>query len=399
MYDVGSGTFRWNNRKLWNWPSNLAIFCLLGVRDHEAKFIFYVFDTMLSCCRSRKTQDEREREPLLPRYNDDTAMQRELHQKLHTYQMVRALTLGFMPSNEQTIINLRTLLALDVLNPNTTTTSDSGRLLVRYIRQFVQQLIDLLQHKNNQDSIQDFVWFLSHSKLHLDSQDIRHRASKAKARADTVAAYKSLQTVTSLLFTNADFRIFVSDLQTIGREIFRDSAFALSEAADDAAKKVEASSLSATDQVVEPPTGKEIARDAEDVGAIAGKEGAAVIQAAQESVKEHFSGDERNTLIERLKKTVLNLRQRTDYSDSVSTISLLIRKYAFAYSRIAEETAEATQQGVSYNDEMDLAVKNFWSLITSFGDPQQWRELEKRVKEISIPSGSRSRFRKISHRN
>ena len=66
-------------------------------------------DTLKSCLGMRKRTDERE--PLLPQYENDTVMQRELHQKLHTYQQFRALGKGFMPNTEQLIINLRTLLA------------------------------------------------------------------------------------------------------------------------------------------------------------------------------------------------------------------------------------------------------------------------------------------------
>ena len=47
-----------------------------------------------------------EEEPLLSHYDDDTVLQRQLHQKLHTYQMLRALSKGYMPSNDQAITNL-----------------------------------------------------------------------------------------------------------------------------------------------------------------------------------------------------------------------------------------------------------------------------------------------------
>jgi len=119
-------------------------------------------------------------------------MQRATHQKLHSYQMWRAFTKGFMPSNDQLIINLRTLLAADILNPsNATQLSDSGRLLVKYSKKWLHQFIDLISNKNNQDQIQDFLWFLSQSRLNVDVNDIAHKASKVKARADTAAGKSS----------------------------------------------------------------------------------------------------------------------------------------------------------------------------------------------------------------
>lgn len=141
---------------------------------------------MSSCFGFRKSRAE-DRQPLLPQYQDDTVLQRELHQKLHSYQMLRALGQGYMPSNEQLIINLRTLLAADILNPREHDLSDSGRLLVRFTKQFVNEFMELLQHKNSEDQIQDFIWYLSKSKISVDVGDLTAKASKAKTKADTVA--------------------------------------------------------------------------------------------------------------------------------------------------------------------------------------------------------------------
>jgi hypothetical protein len=141
---------------------------------------------MSSCFGFRKSRDD-DRQPLLPQYHDDTALQRQVHQKLHSYQMYRALSKGFMPSNEQVIINLRTLTAADILNPDNPDLSDSGRLLVKYTKQWLREFIKLLQHKNSEDQIQDFIWFLSKSKVSVDVDDLAQRASKAKAKADTAA--------------------------------------------------------------------------------------------------------------------------------------------------------------------------------------------------------------------
>lgn len=92
-----------------------------------------------------------------------------------------------MPSTEQTIVNLRTILAADVLNPNDPNLSDSGKLLVKYAKIWLHQFIDLLNHKNGEDQIQDFIWFLSKSKISVDVDDIAQRATNAKSKADTAA--------------------------------------------------------------------------------------------------------------------------------------------------------------------------------------------------------------------
>lgn len=140
-----------------------------------------------SCFGSRRHPRSDEEQPLLPQYDDETSLQRQLHQKLHTYQMLRALSKGFMPSNDQAIVNLRTLLASPFLNPDNSQLSDSGRALVHYTKQWIQQLIRLLEHKNSKDQIQDFIWYLSKARVSIDMEDIAERAGKAKAKADTAA--------------------------------------------------------------------------------------------------------------------------------------------------------------------------------------------------------------------
>ena len=142
---------------------------------------------MSSCLGFRRKAESGEREPLLPKYQDDTTLQARLHEKLHSYQMWRALIQGFMPSTEQLIIELRTLLAADVLNPDDSTLSDSGRLLTKYSKQLLQQFIDLMQHKNSKDQLQDFIWLLTRSRLSVNTQDLAQRAAKVKSKADTEA--------------------------------------------------------------------------------------------------------------------------------------------------------------------------------------------------------------------
>lgn len=128
-----------------------------------------------------------ETEPLLPRYDDETARQRRLHQKLHTYQMLRAMAEGYMPSTEQTIANLRTLLASDVLNLRNQDIGSVGRLLVRDARLLITVLIEFLREKNEGDLLQEFLWRLARSRVEVDAGRVVGSAKRVKARADTKA--------------------------------------------------------------------------------------------------------------------------------------------------------------------------------------------------------------------
>ena len=350
-----------------------------------------------SCCgRGRKRGDDTE--PLLPRYEDTTARQRALHQKLHSYQMVRALSQGYMPSNEQAIVNLRTLLASDILNPNNSELSDSGRLLVRNCRGWLKLFIELLRNKNHEDQIQDFIWYLTKSRISVDVHDISHSASKIKARADARATYDSFRTVGSLLLTNSDFRLFVNDVATIGREVLADTAFSLSAAAEKTGKQLELSPEEAK-AVKEPgadegslPSNQELEQGAEETAKIVGQQAAQVGKDTIESAKQNFTGSQGETLLYRLKQTIIHLRKRTDYQDSVSTIAKLIQRYAVAYSRVADTAIATAQEDVDTNPALDRAVRNFWDLLSSFGDRKAWQELEKDFNQVLSHARSDPQF-------
>ncbi|KAF2640416.1 hypothetical protein P280DRAFT_428466 [Massarina eburnea CBS 473.64] len=342
---------------------------------------------MSSCFGFRKSRDEDHR-PLLPQYRDDTTLQRELHQKLHSYQMIRALSKGFMPSNEQVIVNLRSLLAADILNPENPDLSDSGRLLVKYIKRWLHDFIELLNHKNDRDQIQDFIWYLSKARVSVDAGHIAHRAQKSKIKADATAAYSSLQTVGSLLLTNSDFRIFLSDLNVVCREVFKDTAFTLSHVAEEAGKTLEPTAAEQK-KLKEPgadsgppPSAEHLNGDVTEVAKVIGSGTAEVAAEAKHSLTDKLTSEEGDSLLYRLKKTVTNLRKKKDYSDSVSTLSLLLQRYAMSYSRVAEDTMGATQEDVHTNAAMDRAVKNFWTFLSSFGDREEWKKLEDSFHQV-----------------
>lgn len=142
---------------------------------------------MSSCFGARKSRRDDDTEALLPRYDDDTSLQRRVHQKMHSYQMLRSLTKGYMPSTEQLIVNIRTLIASDVLNPDNPDLSNSGRLLLKYSKQWLIDFIETIRHKNDTDQIQDFIWYLSKSRISLDTEDLARSVANVRAKADASA--------------------------------------------------------------------------------------------------------------------------------------------------------------------------------------------------------------------
>lgn len=97
-----------------------------------------------------------------------------------------------MPTTEQTIANLRTLLASDVLILRNQDIGTVGRQLVRDSRLWIQTFIEFLQEKNSQDQLQEFLWRLARSRVAVDSERVSSQAAHVKARADTKAGGSSL---------------------------------------------------------------------------------------------------------------------------------------------------------------------------------------------------------------
>ncbi len=130
------------------------------------------------------------------------------------------------------------------------------------------------------------------------------------------------------------------------------------------------------------PTTDELANEATEVTDIVVDGLKATTQEAGHSLQDKLSGDEKDTLMLRLRVAVTNLSKKRDYKDSVSTIGLLIERYAKVYSRAVDNTIEAVHEDVETNKELDRAVKNVWSLLSSFGDRQAWEELERRFNKV-----------------
>ncbi len=175
---------------------------------------------------------------------------------------------------------------------------------------------------------------------------------------------------------------------TIGRQVFADTALSLSGVAEEASKKLEPSEQDKSivkepgSEPGPPPTADDLGNEVAQISKVLGNGAAKTGNDAISSLKENVSGEQKETLLYRLKEAVLKLRKRNDYSDSVSTIGLLIKRYATAYSRAADQTISTAQEDVNTNPELDRAVQNFWSLISSFGDSEQWALLERKFKKI-----------------
>lgn len=201
-------------------------------------------------------------------------------------------------------------------------------------------------------------------------------------------AYDSFRTVGSLLLTNADFRLFVDDIATVGRQIFADTAESLSKTSKQVAEQVKPSvQEQEAVQGAGADEGRAVSQDevkeeVKHVADVAAEGAARTGEEAAQSAKEHFRGQERDTLLYRLKKTVQNLRERSDYSDSVSTIAQLVQRYANLYTTAAEDTASAAEGNLRVDADLKQAVDQFWGLLRLFGSGEEWDRLQQKFHNV-----------------
>lgn len=171
----------------------------------------------------------------------------------------------------------------------------------------------------------------------------------------------------------------------------------MSEVAEETAKKIEPSQQK-LQQLKEPgsedgpPSAEELQNGATELSKVVGDGLAKTGQDAYSSLQNNVSGEQKETLLYRLKEAVKKLRQRNDYSDSVSTIGLLIKRYAKIYSRAVDETINTAKDDVKPNSELDKAVENCWALVTSFGDRQEWEKLKAKFEKVMEHSKSDPQF-------
>lgn len=170
--------------------------------------------------------------------------------------------------------------------------------------------------------------------------------------------------------------------------MFRDTAFTLSEVSKQAGEQLEPSSEEA-DAVRKPGNDAILSAkhqglngEAAEVSDVLIDSATKVVGEAEQSLVAKIKGPEGDTMLSRLKQAVMKLRKRRDYSDSVSILSLLIKRYAMVYSHVVRDTLQAADEDIGRNPETDRALRNFWTLLRSFGDQKEWDDLETRFKEV-----------------
>ena len=109
-----------------------------------------------------------DRQPLLPETQPqpklspkEVSKRQEIRTKLRTYEIILALSNGYLPSTKQFTGYLRWLLHSGILEPRNRRLSVRGRNAIRDLRAWIEAIAEEAEYKNGNDEIQNFVWELS----------------------------------------------------------------------------------------------------------------------------------------------------------------------------------------------------------------------------------------------
>ncbi|KAI0697282.1 hypothetical protein BC835DRAFT_1339033 [Cytidiella melzeri] len=200
---------------------------------------------LFSCCRRRK--DDKDREPLLPKQRVDAAANEYLPSQMQLVKladMVAALNAGKLPTQSQLNHMIRLLLRSSAfgqpIDSSYGTLSDVGKEVVSDFRELLESLLLLGLEKNDDDELQELIYEASriptipvHADVIIDAPDtstldvqdlVGEIPSKEEVVSDAAEILQAIRQLSTILLTSSTFRIILSDLFKIARELVADAA-------------------------------------------------------------------------------------------------------------------------------------------------------------------------------
>ncbi|KYK62012.1 hypothetical protein DCS_03157 [Drechmeria coniospora] len=347
---------------------------------------------------------------MAPNVNKPTDVKKkdaDIHRKLQIYGIIRAFSLGKVPSNDQIDVALNSFLESKALAKHDALSAD-GQLLVEDTREVVKQAKKLLLSKNEGNLIQDFIW----QTWQFDRKTVRGPnapVDKDTAKRDGDDALEGLRTLGTLLITNGQFRKLLQDSTVLVRDMIGDAATnaanrirpnedQLAHMDEPAADNVwhDKPDLS-KDKLKKQAKGlykgdakKKEARDAVEGGADADVHDAPVTTTAaaaaatdaegkekskkrddeyRRKAKEYFDkkmpADRKDQIVFRLKKMVLECQQHPDYSNAIQTLLRIAEQYGEHGRSLTEGSAGTAKQARSG---LAAAEANLRTLVERFAN-------------------------------
>ncbi|KAJ5814919.1 hypothetical protein N7474_006696 [Penicillium riverlandense] len=322
------------------------------------------------------------------RPTDTKQKEKDINQKLQWFGMYHAFKNSKLPSNKQCDVALNSALTSKALTSPPDELSAEGKVLVKDLRNVIDQSKKLLLSKNEGELLQEFIW----QSQQIGAGNVKTSGlpvDKETGKQDGQKTLEGLKTLGTLLITNGEFRKILSDATILLKDIAAD-------ASQKAANQVRPSEeqLSQIDEPAEenvwhekPNISKEDMKSkfkkkkGDKSGAASTNDDESVAQSDMsknsrtreyaEKTKNYLSDkvpkERREQVIWRLKKMVIEIQGHADYQQAIETLLSMAEKYA-GHTKSVGQQSTGTIKDFRSADSVQAAENCLRTLIERFAN-------------------------------
>lgn len=320
--------------------------------------------------------------------------EQDINQKLQLFGIYHGFKNSKLPSNKQCDVALNSALNSKALSSPSKELSEEGRVLVKDLRDVIDQSKKLLLSKNDGELLQDFIWQAQQITAG-DAKAPNIPVTKEDGKQDASKAADGLKTLGTLLITNGEFRKILSDATVLIRDIAADASQKAANQVRPSEEKLaqidepaeentwhEKPNISKDDikgkfkknkgdkSSVASPSVAESETGTADASSVTPSEASRRKKLANQT-KEYLSDkipkERREQTIWRLKKMVIEVQGHADYQQAIETLLTLAEKYAGHAKTGAGESGTAVRD-VRGNDSVKAVEYNLRTLIERFAN-------------------------------
>ncbi|KAF8533978.1 hypothetical protein BDD12DRAFT_758363 [Trichophaea hybrida] len=226
--------------------------------------------------------------------------------------------------------------------------------------------MELLENKNYDDKVQEFIWHTTHVGVAARVPDVGGAVKRGTTggRGDAGKAVERLRGLAGLVWSSGEFRGLVTEFAAVGRDMFADAAAQVASTASGVEDQARSTDLSSVNpEHISPAVVKE--------------KGTAIAESARKStyqfrddlesyLREKFPKQHRDAVVNRMKKVVQDIQENPDFQETVDFIVELMHKYV---TKIKDSVvAEGKTVEVKTDENFDIAMKDVQALLMAFAD-------------------------------